>query len=153
MKVKSLVVLIALCSTAAFAQETSKEKAEPKVNVPAAAKQAFQKDFPGVNHASWDLEDGDYEAGFKINGIDESAVYDKSGHRKSLEVAVQLNTLPKTATDYLAKKYSAYKITEAAKITTDKNEVTYEAEVGKDGKSWDVIFDATGKFLKQEEGD
>ena len=44
-------------------------------------------------------------------------------------------------------------ITEAAKITTDKNEVTYEAEVGKDGKSWDVLFNEKGKFLKQEEGD
>ena len=151
MKVKMLVVLIALCNTAALAQETKKEMEELKVNVPAAAKQAFQKDFPAVKQANWDLEDGDYEAGFKLNGIDESAVYDKTGHRKSLEVAVKLNTLPNNAIQYLQKYYSAYKITEAAKIITDKNEVIYEAEVGKDGKSWDVLFNATGKFLKQEE--
>ena len=48
---------------------------------------------------------------------------------------------------YIKTNYPKSKITEAAKITDDKNVVTYEAEIGKDGKSYDVLFDASGKTL------
>ncbi len=39
-------------------------------------------------------------------------------------------------------------VTEAAKITDDKNVVTYEAEISKDSKKMDLIFDAAGKYLR-----
>ena len=55
--------------------------------------------------------------------------------------------------EYVKSHYAAYKLVEGAKITNDKNVVTYEAEIGKDGKKWDVLFDASGKFIKQQQGD
>ena len=61
--------------------------------------------------------------------------------------------LPANILEYLKKNYATNKITEAAKITDDKNVVTYEAEIGKDGKSYDVLFDFNGNFIKIVKGD
>lgn len=155
MKKVMLAMLIGFFSLAAIAQtkETDKEKNEKKVDVPDGVKSAFKKDYPSIAKASWGFEDGSYEAEFKVSGVDASATYTKAGHRLAYEIAIKVNELPASALEYVHKNYAAYKLTEAAKITDDKNAVTYEAEVGKDGKTWDVIFDANGKFVKQELGD
>jgi hypothetical protein len=122
-------------------------------NVPTIVKNAFAKEFPTASKLSWDIENGDFEAEFTLNGIAESATYDKTGHRKEVEVDIKISELPKAVTDYIASHYVGYKLIEGAKITNDKNVLVYEAEVGKDGKKKDVIFDVSGKFLKEEMGD
>lgn len=150
------VILITTFNSALIAQTKTTEPKEEKktsVNVPAAVKDAFAKEFPTVKKVSWDAEDGDFEAEFTLNGTDESATYDKTGHRKDLEVDIKTSELPAPVLEYVKSHYAAYKLIEGAKITNDKNVVTYEAEIGKDGKKWDVLFDATGKFIKQVEGD
>ena len=128
------------------------EKKSEKVTVPSTVTEMFKKEFPDKK-AKWGMEKGDYEAEFKINGADASAVYDKKAHRKALEIGIKTSELPANALDYLKKNYPANKITEAAKITDDKNVVTYEAEIKKDGKSYDILLDAKGKFIKIVEGD
>ena len=155
MKMKKLkfMALIFLFSGAAMAQTKDEEGAEKQAVVPSVVKTAFQKDYPGITTVTWDEEDADYEAGFKKDGIDMSAVYDKTGHRKTVEAGIKSTQLPQAAMDYFNKNYNGYKLAEAAKIVTDKNVITYEIEVGKGGKFWDLIFDSNGKFLKQEEGD
>ncbi|MFM9989247.1 PepSY-like domain-containing protein [Flavobacterium sp.] len=148
MKKVFLAMAIAFSLTT-FAQTEEKEK---KVTVPAIVKTAFTKDFPGKK-VKWGMEDGDFEAEFKINGSDASAVYDKKGHKKAVEMTIKTAELPANVLVYVKTNYPKSKITEAAKITDDKNGVTYEAEIGKDGKSYDVLFDANGKFIKIVEGD
>ena len=144
MKKLILATMIALFSTTLMAQSA---------NVPGIVKTAFAKDFPTAAKLSWDVENGDFEAEFTLDGIAESATYDKTGHRKEVEVDITTSELPKAVTDYIASHYVGYKLIEGAKITNDKNVVVYEAEVGKDGKKKDVIFDVSGKFLKEEMGD
>jgi hypothetical protein len=60
-------------------------------------------------------------------------------------VEIKIDELPANAKAYVAKHYAGQKIKEAAKITDSKGVVTYEAEV----KGKDLIFDNTGKFLKE----
>lgn len=131
-------------SVTMVAQSENKLK---KINVPATVTEMFKKEFPDKK-AKWGMEDGDYEAEFKINGSNASAVYNSKGHRKALEIAIKTSELPASIMEYLKKNYPTNKITETAKITDDKNVVTYEAEIKKDGKSYDVILDANGKFIK-----
>jgi len=145
-----LAMAIVFCATL-LAQTEAKEK-EKKYAVPSVVSSTFTKEFPDKK-AKWGMEDGGYEAEFKINGSDASAVYDKSGHRKALEITIKNAELPTDALQYVKKNYPATKITEAAKITDDKNVITYEAEIGKNGKTYDVLFDASGKFIKIVEGD
>jgi len=121
-------------------------------DVPLVVKQAFEKEFPG-NKASWEEEKGSFEAEFRLNGIETSATYNQYGMRIELEIEIKITEMPANAIDYMNVKYPNTKIKEAAKITDDKNTLTYEAEIKKDGKSWDVIFDSQGNFIKQVEGD
>ena len=123
------------------------------IAVPQALKASFAKDYPSIKSVKWDVEDGDYEVSFKLNGVDASVTYDKSGHKKDVEVAIKTAELPAVILEYIKKNYATYKLIEAATITNDKKELTYEAEVGKNGKTWDLLFDTNGKFLKQVAGD
>lgn len=149
-KMKKIFPILALVfGFTLFAQTETKSK---KNDAPAIVKAAFQKEFPSQK-AKWGKEDDGYEAEFKMNGTDASAVYDKSGRRKALEVDIKTSELPQAALDYLKKKYPKNKITEAAKTTDDKNVVSYEAEIKKKGKSYDLLFDESGKFLKIVQGD
>jgi len=135
-----------LCSLSLFAQKAKKSF------VPAIVKETFAKEFPSVK-AKWGMEDGVYEAEFKLNGADASAVYDQSGHRKELEVDIDIKDLQASIMEYITKNYPTSTVKEAAKITDDKNVITYEAEIKKEGKSYDVLFDVHGKFIKIVEGD
>ena len=149
-------MLIAGFSTAAMAQENGKEKDEKnekKVTAPAAVSTAFKKDFPAATKSSWGMEDGNYEAEFKNKGAEQSAVYDQSGHRLETETEIKTDALPQAIRDYLKKNYAAYKLNEASEIVDDKGVVTYEAEIGKGKEKMDLIFDASGNFLKTEKGD
>jgi hypothetical protein len=146
---KVFLVVAVVFSVSLFAQTERKSK---KAIIPINVKTAFAQEFPN-NKAKWGMEDGGYEAEFKINGNDASAVYDKNGHRKALEVAIKMVELPAISLEYLKKKYPTNKITETAKITDDKNAITYEAEIKKDNKSYDVLFDSNGNFIKIVAGD
>lgn len=141
-----LMVAAASITTASFAQKHEKhEKNEKKEHaiVPAAVKQAFEKQYPGTT-AKWDNEDGKYEAGFKHNGHEMSVLYNANGTVDETEIEIPVSQLPAAATSYVT-QHKMGKISEAAKITKANGEVNYEAEV----KGKDVIFDAAGKFLKE----
>ena len=147
-------MLLGAFTLSAMAQKTGKnEKSEGKVVVPAAVKVAFQKDFPSVKKVSWGPEKADFEAEFKLNGVETSANYDKTGKRLEVETSMKTNELPKAVLDYVAKNFPKYKITEAAKTIDSKNVVTYEAEVTLKGKSSDLIFDVNGKLLTKGKTD
>jgi len=157
MRIVIFAMLIGLFSTAAIGQtkEAKEEKMEGKEMqpaIPTLVTQAFAKEYPG-SKATWDAEDGGFEAEFKWDGADASATYNKVGHREALEIAIKTSEVPSPILDYVKNNYPQHKMTGAAKITDDKNVVTYETELGKDGKSIDVIFDANGKFIKEEEAD
>jgi hypothetical protein len=143
---KNVILFAAIAlSTIGFAQ--SKEKKE----VPKVVKEAFQKEYPNTKVA-WDIEKDGFEAEFKMNGKDASVNYDKLGHKLATEIQINENEMPAKAISYIATAYPKTKIKETAKITDNKNVVTFEAEVRVNGKDSDLIFDASGKFLKLSKG-
>jgi hypothetical protein len=146
---KNVFLAIAiLFSASMFAQEKEgKMEKEVKMNVPAVVKTAFAKDFSGKK-AKWEMENDNFEAEFKMDGNNASAVYDKTGHKMEVEQDIKTKDLPASTLAYLKANYSKNKINEAAKITNDKNEVTYEAELSEAGKSFDVLFTEKGEFIK-----
>lgn len=113
--------------------------------VPAAAKQAFEKNYPGIK-GTWDKEDNNYEVSFKKDGKEMSVVIDQSGTIVETETDIPVTDLPTTVQDYIKQHYQGMAIKEASTTTKGNGEVNYEAEV--DDK--DVIFDASGKFIEEE---
>ncbi|MFT3827958.1 MAG: PepSY-like domain-containing protein [Chitinophagaceae bacterium] len=145
MKRNALLLLAAMITyVGATAQE--KEKEEKSIPAPAVAKAAFSKAFPGASKVKWEKENSDYEVNFTKDGKEMSAVYDSKGVLKETEVEITAAELPAAATEYIKQHYKGATVKEAAKITTASGTVTYEAEVNKK----DVIFDANGKFIKEE---
>jgi hypothetical protein len=137
-KITMISALVSLIGFSACAQKLDASK------VPSAVKATFEKQYPGAS-VKWEKEDGKYEAGFKQNGNTMSALYEANGTMTESEMDIKVSDLPASVLAYVKENYKGKKIKEGAKITKSDGTVNYEAEV--DGK--DVIFDATGKFLKE----
>lgn len=114
-------------------------------DVPASVKTAFAKKYPNAK-AKWEKEDANYEAEFETGETDQSVVLDATGAILETEVEIKTSELPAAATEYISKNYKDAKLKEAARITDAQGVVTYEAEI----KGKDLIFDSTGKFIKEE---
>lgn len=115
--------------------------------VPAAVKEKFASLYPNVKKAKWEKENGNYEAEFEVNEVETSCVFDANANLLETETEIAVNTLPKAAAEYCAKNHAGKKISEAAKIVDSKNTPYFEAEVKGVG---DLIFDASGNFVKKE---
>jgi hypothetical protein len=114
-------------------------------DAPAAVKASFAKLYPNVTKVKWGKEDANYEAEFEVNKVEMSCLFDATGNLLETESEIEISALPKGVADYVTKNYAGQKIKEASKIVDAKNVTTYEAEV----KEGDLIFDATGNFVKK----
>jgi hypothetical protein len=117
-------------------------------SVPQAVKDKFASLYPNVKKVEWEKEDANFEAEFEINGSENCCVFDASGNLLITAMEISISDLPKAASDYMAKNFTGKKITEAARIVDSKNIITYEAEVKGVG---DLVFDASGNFVKKED--
>jgi len=118
-----------------------------KKDVPDAVVQHFAKQFPKVENVQWSKEHGEFEANFEQDDQEMSATYDAQGNHIETETEMATDQLPQTVKSTIAKQFSGYDLREAAKIV--KNEgTTYEAELHKGEKSFDVIFNADGTVVK-----
>ncbi len=142
---KKIVFIIMIAFSGAAAAQ-GKLASKRNITVPSVVKAAFKKEFE-TNKASWEYENKDYEAEFTLNESAASALYDKNGHRKELEISIKTYDLPQTSLDYLKKKHPSDKLSAASRITDNKNKVTYEAEIQRNGKAYDILFDYIGNFV------
>ena len=117
-------------------------------DVPGTVKAGLQKAYSGKD-VKWDKEGDNFEASFKQKGKETSIVLDASGKTLETEVEINKRELPVSILDVLKKDYQGYEIEEAAKIDSN-GVITYETEVEKDEKTFDLIFDGQGKLLKKE---
>jgi len=144
---KTTIILMAMLLNVSLASAQKINEAD----VPASVKSAFAKKYPGAKVEKWEKEGADYEAEFDLSKVESSAVFDVNGNFKGLEQEIKSSELPKAVTDYCAKTYAGYKLTEAAKITDSTGKVMYEAEMSKGKEEFDVIFDDKGIFIKKSD--
>ena len=137
---KKVIILFAIIA-GAFGVNAQKVN---ETDVPAVVKTQFKALYPSVTAVKWEKEDGNYEANFSENKVETSATFNASGKLQETEQAIAIASLPKGATDYLAKNLAGKKVKEASKIKGADGKVSYEAEV--DGV--DYTFDSDGKFIK-----
>jgi hypothetical protein len=138
---KNLFSLLFVCTAISLTACGQKIDAS---KVPAVIKESFTKQFPGAT-AKWEKEDGKYEAAFKQNSNTMSALFEENGMMTESEMEIKVAELPAPASAYIKANYVSATVKGAAKITKANGEVNYEAEL----KGKDVIFDATGNFLKE----
>ena len=115
-------------------------------NIPDAVKTTMIKEYPSITKLKWEKEKENYEASFVLSKTPYSVLLDAKGNILEREVGITADVLPPTILAYVKQHYPGKKVTELAKITDAKNEVTYEVEV----KGMDLIFDNKGNFLKEQ---
>ena len=137
---KAVTMMVAgVITSFSFAQKIQEK------DVPATVKTSFNKTYPTAKEVKWDKEGANYEASFDANEIDNSVLFDASGNVVETEAEIELNQLPSGVLEYVKTNYSNQKVKEAAKITDAKGVITYEVEL----KGMDVLFDNSGKFIKE----
>jgi len=129
-----------LFATALLAQAAKHKSIIP----PAEVAGAFAKHFHG-NTATWEMEDGQYEASFTKDGHGMSAMFQKDGTLVESEMDIKKEEMPASIMEYMKIHYKNMTIRETAKITRANGEIIYEAEV----KGKDILFDEAGKFIKE----
>jgi Putative beta-lactamase-inhibitor-like, PepSY-like len=137
-------------NTAKKAEKTAKSAAKKaKHGTPEAVKAAFKQRFPTVTKARFDKEgNGEYEAGFKMNGIKMSANFTADGTWRETESEIGAAALPATVTQSIAAKYPKATIVGGAKIETADNGTRYEADLRTGLKKAEVLFDESGNVVK-----
>jgi hypothetical protein len=135
MKKSIFIVAGLMISLAACAQKVKES------DVPSVVKDGFKQSYKDAKEVKWEKEGANFEAEFEVGETDQSVVLDATGNIIETEIEIKIGELPLAVKDYVAKNYKDNKIKEATKIT-------YEAEL----KGKDLIFDSTGKFIKEEAG-
>ncbi len=138
-KTITLTTLLVGTTLMSFAQST-----------PTKVQDAFNTKFPNAKSVEWEKEnDTEWEAEFKLNGIEYSANFGTDGTWKETEHEIKVNELPENVKNTLANEFSEYEIEEAEMVeTSDFN--GYEVEIEKGEETMEVVFDKSGKVIKKK---
>jgi len=142
---KPLILMISLCMPGA-------ELLAQKVNsndVPAAVRNSLDMNMH-VKEAQWEMEGTNYEANFKKSGKEMSVIFDDKGVMLETEIEINRSDLPDMAKNILKTEDASYKVEEIEKVMT-KGITTYEVEVEKMEKTFELSFDVQGRLLHQTE--
>ena len=140
---KSIIGFILLLTTVTIYTQNIKE-----YDIPDAVKNTFKVNFPDINNVKWDLENGKYEAEFKVNNVEKTAVIDKMGKLTATETDISVNSLPIAVQNEVKNDFPSAEVKEACKIEKS-GEINYEAEIKDGSNSWKLIYSEEGKLLKK----
>jgi hypothetical protein len=143
MKKSIFIGIIAVVATA----QSCAQKAE----TPVAVTNAFLAKFPNAKNVKWDKEnETEWEAEFKLNGVDYSANFSTDGTWNETEHEIKKSEIPEIVMATINSEYAGYKIEEMEISETEKESV-YEFAIEKGESDWEIAIDANGKVTKKEE--
>ena len=117
---------------------------------PKLVNEAFVKKFPSAQKVKWDKEsDTEWEAEFKMNGVEFSANFLEDGSWKETEHEIKLKEVPENIKGTLKTNFADYKVEEVEVSETEEGTV-YEFELEKGDEEWEVAIDHNGTVVKKE---
>ena len=144
---KKLLVLF-VCMALVVGVSATNQKDE---KIPAAAKAGFTAKFPTAQKVKWSVEKpGEFEAEFKLNGGEASALVDAKGNLLETEAEIKESELPQAVKATIAKDFAGYKLDEIEKATDAKGVTSFEMEAAKGKEKLEISFDTNGKLLSKE---
>jgi Putative beta-lactamase-inhibitor-like, PepSY-like len=136
-----LLVVFSISLVPAFSQK----------NAPDNVKNEFAKKYPSAQSVKWASEEAnEWEAEFKINGTEMSASFDNKGVWLETETEISVKELPASVTNTIAKDFVGFKTGAVSTNETPKMK-GYEVELTNGETSLEVIFDNSGKVIKNTE--
>ncbi len=138
---KLFVIAFAAISINASAQKPS---------VPETVNKAFTQKFPDAKSVKWDKEnDTEWEAEFKLKGVEYSANFSTEGVWKETEHEIETSAIPANVKQTLDGEFAGYKI-EEAEISETAEGTVYEFKLEKDETKMEVAISPDGKVVKKE---
>jgi hypothetical protein len=118
-------------------------------NVPQPVNKAFSEKYPAATSVKWASEEAnEWEAEFKMNGMEMSASFDNSGKWLESEKEIAVKELPAAVSGSIAKEFAGYKIDEISVIESpDLN--GFEVGLRKGEAVLEAVFDNAGKVIKK----
>ncbi|MCJ7466047.1 MAG: PepSY-like domain-containing protein [Maribacter sp.] len=121
-----------------------------KSEVPQKVMDAFTQKFPKAKSIQWDKEsDTEWEAEFKMNGVEYSANFLEDGTWKETEHELAKKEIPADIYASLMKEFPLYKVEEAEISETEEGPV-YEFAIEKGKTKMEVVVDMKGAIVKKE---
>jgi hypothetical protein len=139
---KKIILMFAMISMGIYANAQIVLAA----SVPKAAKEKFETLFPKATMVTWEKEDANYEADFKMDNQSMEAVFTAEGVYIQKEIHIDETALPVATREYLGKNYPGKKIKESLKIVKADGTVFYEAEV----EETEMTFNASGNYISSK---
>lgn len=117
---------------------------------PQKVKDAFEMKFPTATMVKWDKEsDTEWEAEFKMNGIDYSSNFMEDGSWTETEYKVGEAEVPSNVMEALNAKFKGYDVKKMEFSETADSRV-YEFDIEKDGKEMEVSINANGTIVNMD---
>lgn len=121
-----------------------------KTNAPDVVKTAFAEKFSNAQNVKWDKEnETEWEAEFKMENVEYSANFSKTGEWMETEYEVEKSALPPAILSLLENEYKEYEI-KNIEYSEKPEGAFYELELEKGEETIDLVFDNTGNFIKRE---
>lgn len=122
-----------------------------KGDVGSNVKNAFDQKFPDAKKVFWDKENSDeWEAEFTRNGMEYSANYSVNGEWLETESEIKTSEVPAQVSYKMTRDYPEARIKEVFKVER-KDGVFYEYEFKMNGKTQEVLFDASGNKIEKQD--
>ena len=162
MRTLSLSLLLLLSACSAPSQPMEDETEVQASEVPKAVSDAIAKAFPGATAKEWsrEVEDGVtyYEAELSIAGPPlrhlDVLVRADDGRIVEEEESIEASALPEAVAKALAAEpFKGLKLRRAERIVKNgkRDAPLYEVLVGETGHAREVVFDARGQIVEQED--
>jgi len=119
------------------------------MEVPAAVRASFAKQYPDASEVVWESEDGLFEAEFRWQGKNNvEAHYTADGAWAKTVVPIRFGELPGKVHDYL-KSQDGYEASEPERIEWPGSPPTFELKLANQLMEWDCLFDAKGDLISR----
>jgi hypothetical protein len=127
------------------------QEKQNKTTPPEAVKSAFTAKYPEAEKIHWGVEKpGEFEAEFRLNGVESSALFNSKGEFLESETGIKESELPQAVKAAIAKDFTGFKIEEVEKSSDAKGVLTYEMEASRGKEKYEISFDTNGKLLEKE---
>ena len=151
---KIIAIVLASLGLLSFACTSQSTKA---LEIPQAVSAAFLQKYPSAESVEWEMEEGDYEAEFKVGQLKMSANFTKTGRWLESETEIKVSDLPAEVVASITTNFPGAKVTEAEKLDLPDSSITYEVKL-KGDQDIEAVFSASGELLKKtietdDEGD
>lgn len=119
-------------------------------STPSAVKSAFEKKFPNAKSVEWEKEnDSEWEAEFKLNGVEYSANFSNDGTWKETEHEIKESEIPSAVKRTLTNQFAEYEVEDVEMIETPEFS-GYEIEIEKGKETIELLIDNSGEVLKKK---